>query len=60
MEIYCLELRFVENHDRILPEIVEKDDQMWKNAVLWTNAWKSVISASYFERCLRRRRTGVR
>jgi len=30
MEISYLARQFVENHDRILPETVEKNDQGWK------------------------------
>jgi len=38
MEISDLMPPFVQNHDRILPETIEKDDQAWKYALFSTKA----------------------
>jgi len=35
MEISYLARQSVENHDRILPETMEKDDQAWGIALFW-------------------------
>jgi hypothetical protein len=43
MEISDLMLSLVQNHDRILPETIEKDDQVWKYVLFSTNAGKFLI-----------------
>jgi hypothetical protein len=43
MEISDLMPPFVQNHDRILPETIEKDDQAWKYALFSTKAVKFLI-----------------
>jgi len=35
MEISDLLMQFVQNHDRILSEMMEKDDQAWKYGLFW-------------------------
>jgi hypothetical protein len=43
MEISDLMPQFMQNHDRILPETIEKDDQAWKYAFISTKAGKFLI-----------------
>jgi len=43
MEISDLMPHFMQNHDRILPEMIEKDDQVWKYALFSTKAGKFLI-----------------
>jgi hypothetical protein len=41
MEISDPTARVMQNHDRILSETIEKDDQAWKNALFPTKAGNS-------------------
>jgi hypothetical protein len=43
MEISDLTAQFMQNHDRILPETIEKDDQAWKYGLFSTKAGKFLI-----------------
>jgi hypothetical protein len=44
MEISDLTAQFMQNHDRILPERIEKDDQAWKCGLFSTKAGKFLIT----------------
>jgi hypothetical protein len=48
MEISYLVMPFMQNHDRILPEAIEKDDQAWKYALFSTKAVKFLIKRQGF------------
>jgi hypothetical protein len=41
MEISDLTAQFMQNHDRISTETIEKDDQAWKYALFSTKAGNS-------------------
>jgi hypothetical protein len=43
MEISDLMPQFMQNHDRLLPETIGKDDQAWKYALFSTKAGKLLI-----------------
>jgi hypothetical protein len=44
MEISDLTRRFVENYDRILPEMIEMDDQVWKTVSYLVETEKYLIA----------------